>query len=862
MLSPVTSFQGRLLRKFSPIPTCQSIEKLRSFSQHRSSFSDTQETLESCFDGHFQNILNKLSKHNVYKTVPSIADVSLDSNVRLTLFSGVLRSCASKGCLNEGKAVHGQVIKNGMDPDLDFWDLLVSLYVKCGSLQCARQVLDEMPERDVVSWTVLIKGLVDEGFSRDGVRLYGEMRKDGIRSEGETLVSVLKACLVCLELEFGLQLHAEVIKMGFFSNFLVGSAFVEIYSKCGLMELASMSFFYISKKSVVSWNALIDGYALMGDWEEILKLFCEIRELELKHGKFTLLTVLKSCAHLGNLRGGKAVHAQAIKFGSELDKYLSCYLLNMYSKCEFPEYALKVFQRIRSPKIVAWSAMIHCLHQQGQSQEAAEMFCLMRHSGVSPNEFTLASLISASTSLGYWKYSESIHACAYKYGFQSDNFISNALVTMYMKTGFVNNGWKVFNAMSIRDTASLNALLSGFHDNRASHLGPKIFREMLVIGLEPDICTFISILKSCSNILDVGFGKQVHAHIIKDDLSSNGHVGTALLDMYAKCRCLEDADVILNELTERDLLTWTAIISNYAQSNQGQKAIKCFSQMQQEGLKPNEFTFSSCLSGCSSLVLLECGRQLHSLTIKSGLSCNTYVATALVDMYGQCRCIEDAEAVFKGMASRNASSWNTIIYGYSLNGQGNEALKAFRIMLDEGFLPDEITFIGVLSACSHVGLIEEGETYFNSLSTYYGITPTIEHYACMVNILSRAGKFIEIESFIEKWKLTNNPLIWETILWASKVHGNVGIGERAAEKLFELEPCVDYNYVLLSHIYAAKGRWDDVVKVRALMSNQGIHKEPGCSWLVIDGEAQKFFAQDLSHPKIREIRVLLEGLSW
>ena len=151
MRSPATYFQGRLLRKFSPIPTRQSIEKLRSFSQHSSSFSDTQEKLESCFDGHFQNILNKLSKHNVYKTVPSIADVSLDSNVRLTLFSGVLRSCASKGCLNEGKAVHGQVIKNGMDPDLDFWDLLVSVYVKCGSLQCARQVLDEMPERDVVS---------------------------------------------------------------------------------------------------------------------------------------------------------------------------------------------------------------------------------------------------------------------------------------------------------------------------------------------------------------------------------------------------------------------------------------------------------------------------------------------------------------------------------------------------------------------------------------------------------------------------------------------------------------------------------------------------------------------------------------
>ena len=860
MRSPATSFQDRLLRKFSSIPLLHSIEKPRSFSQPSSSFTDRKEKLESCFDGRFQNILNKISKHSVFKPVPPIADVNLDSNERLRLFSGVLRSCALKGCLNEGGVVHGQVIKNGMDPDLHFWDLLVNLYVKCGSLRCARLVLDELPERDVVSWNVLVKGLVDEGYSRDGVRLYGEMRKDGIRPNGQTLMSLLEACLVCLELDFGLQLHAEVIKMGFFSNVFVGSALVEFYSKCGEMELASTVLFYNSKKSVVSWNAWLDGYALMGDWEEILKLFCAIRELKLKHGKFTLLTVIKSCSHLGNLRGGKAVHALAIKIGSELDKFLSCCLLNMYSKCGLPDYALNVFQRIKNPKIVAWSAMIHCLHQQGQSQEAAEMFCLMRHAGVSPNEFTLASIISAATSLGNRQYSESIHACVYKYGFQSDNFLSNSLVTMYMKTGYAHNGWKVFNTMSVRVTASWNALLSGFHDNRACDQGPRIFKEMLVIGLEPDIYTFISILKSCSNILDVDFGKQVHVHIIKDGLSSNGSVGTALIDMYAKCRCLEDADVTLNELTERDLLTWTTIISNYAQSNQGEKVVKCFSQMQQEGLKPNEFTFSSCLSGCSSLVLLDCGRQLHSLTIKSGLSCNVYVATALVDMYGQCWCIEDAEAVFKAMASRNAFSWNTIICGYSLNGQGNKALEAFRIMLDKGFLPDEITFIGVLSACNHLGLIEEGETYFNSLSKYYGITPTIEHFTSMVNLLSRAGKFIEVESFIEKWKLAHNPLIWDTILWASKVHGNVEIGERAAEKLFELEPDMGYNYVLLSHLYAAKGRWEDVVKVRTLMSNRGIHKEPGCSWLEIDAQVHMFFAQDRSHPKIKEISVQLEGL--
>ncbi|XP_059433213.1 pentatricopeptide repeat-containing protein At4g39530-like [Corylus avellana] len=853
-----TSFLCRLLRK----PRSVSFATAIPYVKPSSSLSDSMENSAACFDGRFQNILKKLSNHNLLKPVPSIADVNLDSNERLGLYSEVLRSCALKRCLNEGKAVHGQVIKNGMDPDSHFWRLVVEVYVKGGSLQCARQVLDEMRERDVVSWTALVEGWIDKGYSRDGIRLYSEMRKDGVRPNEQTLMSVLKGCSECLELDIVSQLHAEIIKIGFFSDMFVGSTLVDLYSKCGEMELASMVFFYISEKSVVSWNALLDGYAQVGDWEEILKLFSAISELELKYGKFTLLTVLKSCAHLGNLRGGQAVHALVTKMGSELDKFLICCILNMYSKCGLPDYALKVFERIKNPKIVAWSTMINCLDQQGQSQEAAEMFCLMRRTGVTPNEYTLASIISAANSLGNWKYGDSIHACVYKHGLESDNFISSALVTMYMKTGCVHNGWQVFNTMNVRDIASWNALLSGFHDNKTFDQGPRIFKELLVVGFKPDIYTFISILKSCSNILDVDFGKQIHAHIIKDGLCSNSSIGTALIDMYFKCWCLEDADIILNELTERDLLTWTVIISSYVQTNQGEKAVKCFSQLQREGLKPNAYTLSCCLSGCSSLALLDSGRQLHSMVIKSGLSSNMYIATALVDMYGQCRRIEDAEAIFKSMTYRNAVLWNTIICGYSLNGQGKEALEAFRIMLDEGVLPDEITFIGVLSACSHMGLIEEGEKHFNSLSKDYGITPSIEHYACMVNILGRAGKFSEVQSFVEKWELTQNVLIWETILWASKMHGNVEVGERAAEKvIFELETDMDYNYVMLSHILAAKGRWDDVVKVRTLMSNLGITKEPACSWLVIDAQAHKFFAHDMSHPKIKEICQYLEGMA-
>ncbi|XP_057968569.1 putative pentatricopeptide repeat-containing protein At3g01580 [Malania oleifera] len=781
-----------------------------------------------------------------------------EQNDKLRRFSGVLHICALYGCLNEGKAIHGQVIKDGIVPDLHLWNSLVNVYAKCETLKCAQQVFEKMPERDVASWTILITGFVAAGYSTSGIKLFCEMKKEGIRPNECTFTTILKACSMSFDLGLGNQLHAQVIKIGAFLDVFVGSALVGVYSKHGEMELADRVFSCMPIKNAVSWNALLNGYAQMGQGEQVLKHFSRITQSEMKFSEFNLSIVLKGCADLGYLKEGQAVHSLVIKISFES---LSCSLLDMYSKCGLVDDALRVFGSINEPNVVAWTTMISCLNQHGWNLEAACLFCQMRHAGVRPNQFTLASIASVAATFGGQHYCESIHACACKSGSESDLFLCNAIITMYMKIGSVPNGWQAFKSIRDPDLTSWNALLSGFNENGTCEHGMSIFRQMLGEGFTPDAYTFVGILGSCSSDSNISFGKQVHAHVFKNSLDNNVFVGTALIDMYAKSRCLEEANVIFNRLSERDIYSWTAIIAGYAQAVQGDKAIKCFSQMHREGMKPNEFTVSSCLSGCASLATLKNGQQIHSFATKAGLSSYTYVASALVDMYWKCRCIEDAETVFKGMVSRSIVLWNTIICGYSQHGQGEKALEAFRIMIDEGTTPDEITFIGVLSACSHMGLIEEGKKQFNSMSDFYGITPSIEHYACFVNILCRAGKFKEVESLIEELKLTHNSLIWETVLWACKMHENVELGNRAARKLFELEPKADYNYIMLSDIFAAKGRWDDVSKIRALMSDQGIKKEPCCSWVEVDAQAHSFFAQDDSHPKNNGIRLQLEQLS-
>lgn len=798
------------------------------------------------------------SWHELKASNTSCLEVPVDRGVgrsqsRLKWYSEKLRDCAVEMYCREGRVIHGCIIRTEIEPDVHLWVSLINFYAKCGELEFSYRVLKQMPVKDVVSWTALISGFVAQGHGVESVELFCEMRREDVRPNEFTLATLLKGCSLSSDLDFGKQVHAEVVKIGVLSDVYIGSSLIDLYSKCGEMEYADDVFCIMPKKNDFLWSALLNGYAQVGNGEAVLRLFSKMADPEMRFSNFMLSIVLKGIASSGALRAGQAIHSMAIKIGGELDDFVTCSLVNMYSKCGVADDALKVFKKIKNPDIVAWSSIISVLDHQGLKEEAAKLFQLMRHSGMKPNQFTLSSLASAATDIGDLRYGQSIHGCACKFGLESDDLLSNALISMYMKLGSMSDGYCIFDRMTCRDVITWNALLSGFHDDETSDEGTRIFRQMLVDGFRPNMYTYISILRSFSTLSNVEVGRQVHARIIKDKFDRDGYVGTALVDMYAKCGCMGDVEAIFNKLNEKDVFTWTVIISSFSQTNQGEKAAYCFNDMRKEGVVPNEFTIASCLRGCSGIASLESGRQLHSLAIKAGLSTDIFVSSALVDMYGKCGYIDDAEILFDKMKWRDTVTWNTMICGYSQHGEGDKALQAFSKMMNDRLLPDEITFLGILSACSHMGLVEEGKKYFYSMSESYGITPNIEHYACLIDMLGRAGKFDEVERLIEDMELTPNALIWENVLGACRLHGNVELGEKAAEKLFEIDPETDSNYLLLSNLYAAKGRWDDASRVRASMSRKGIKKEPGCSWVEVDAQVHVFLSQDASHPRLSDI---------
>jgi len=419
----------------------------------------------------------------------------------------------------------------------------------------------------------------------------------------------------------------------------------------------------------------------------------------------------------------------------------------------------------------------------------------------------------------------------------------------------------VFDEMLERDGISWNVMIAGCARYGHSKEALSFFLQMQQAGMKPTPFTFASTLSACASLSELEKGKQIHIHIIRDEFDSNIILGNALIDMYAKCGCLEDAVKVFDKMPERDVVSWNALIAGNSRHGKGDGALKLFSEMRCLGLKPTQCTLASLLSACASVATLGMGKQIHVHNIQTGFESNVFAGSALLDMYAKCGSIDDARRVFDNILDRNAVSWTSMIIGYAQNGCGEEALQIFEQMLLVGMKPDNITFVGVLTACSHAGLVDEAHYYFDSMSQDHSITPTVDHYTCMIDLFGRAGLLDKVEDFIDNMPFEPDAFMWGSVLGACRIHGNLKLAKLAAEHHFELEPDNAAPYVLLSNIYASNGKWEDVAEVRKIMSGKLVKKKPGCSWIEVKNSVHMFTAEDGSHPQTGEIYAMLEKLT-
>ncbi|KAL6882538.1 hypothetical protein ACP4OV_011228 [Aristida adscensionis] len=526
-------------------------------------------------------------------------------------------------------------------------------------------------------------------------------------------------------------------------------------------------------------------------------------------------------------------------------------------------YAVRLFRLGPRPPLSApsYNVLMRAFLRAGRPEDALHLFVeMLDGASACPDQHTVACALKCCSRMCSLDAGRGVQAYAVKHGFVADRFVLSSLVHMFASCGDVAAARVLFDAVEEKGVVTRNAIIAGYIKNGGWKEVVEMFKGMLEVGAPFDEVTLVSVATACGRVGNAELGRWIGGYVEENGMVGNRKLVTALVDMYAKCGELAKARRLFDGMLSRDVIAWSAMISGYTQADQCQEALALFSEMQVAEVEPNDVTMVSVLSACAVLCALETGKWVHSYIRRKRLPLTVALGTALVDFYAKCGCIDSAVDAFESMPVKNSWTWTALIKGMASNGRGREALELFSSMREANIEPTDVTFIGVLVACSHSFLVEEGRQHFKSMTKDYGIEPKVEHYGCMVDLLGRAGMIDEAYQFVKTMPIKPNTVIWRALLSSCTVNRNIEIGEEALKQILSLGPGHSGDYILLSNIYASEGRWKDAAMIRKEMKDRGIEKIPGCSLIELDGVVFEFFAEDSSHPQLREIYEKVEEI--
>ncbi|KAL9322675.1 hypothetical protein ACSQ67_010728 [Phaseolus vulgaris] len=692
----------------------------------------------------------------------------------------------------------------------------------------AQQLFDQTPIRDLKQHNQLFLRSFPNEQSQKALHLFVSLCGSGLSPDRLSMCYVLDYCAGSSDGTVGEQVHCQCVKCGFVHHVSVGNCIVDMYMKTGNVKDGRRVFDEMGDRNVVSWNSLLTGYSLNGFNDQVWELFCQMQVEGYRPNYYTVSNIIPALAKLSVVAVGMQTHALVIKLGFDAEKLVCNSLISMLSKSGMLRDARAIFYNMENKDSVSWNSMIAGHVINGQDLEAFEIFNNMLSAGAKPTSATFASVIKSCANLKELGLLRVLHR--------------------------------------VQSVVSWTAMISGYLQNGGTDQAVNLFSQMRSEGVKPNHFTYSAIL----TVQHVAFISEIHAEVIKTNYEKSSSVGTALLDAYVKIGIINDAVKVFELIEVKDLIAWSAMLAGYAHAGETEEAAKIFHQLTREGIKPNEFTFCSIINACTApTASVEQGKQFHAYAIKLRLNNALCVSSSLVTMYAKRGNIDSAREVFKRQKERDLVSWNSMISGYAQHGQAKKALEVFEEMQKQKLQVDAITFIGVISACTHAGLVEKGQNYFNVMINDHHVNPTMEHYSCMIDLYSRAGMMEKAMDIINGMPFPPAATVWRIVLGASRVHHNIELGKLAAEKIIALEPQDSAAYVLLSNMYAAAGNWQEKVNVRKLMDKRKVKKEPGYSWIEVKNKTYSFLAGDLSHPlsdhiysKLSELNIRLRDAGY
>jgi len=633
--------------------------------------------------------------------------------------------------------------------------------------------------------------------------------------------------------------------------------------------------------------------------------------------------LIHACSSVSAIRQGSEVHGRILKSGFGVNRSLNNNLMGLYSKGGRLKEVHQLFEKFLDRDVISWNTMISCYVRQGMPCEALGLFREMKVNGVKPDEITMVSLVSACTKLRDLKMGEELHLYVEENELEIRGSLLNCLVDMYIKCGEMEKAQELvakckpeidvvlcttlvsgyvksnkiyaarqlFEQMREKNLILWTTMISGYVQRHYYPESLELFREMRFENVKPDEVVLVTALSACAHVKDRELGRSIHNLIVKYGMIVDGFLGNALIDQYAKCERLDEACKIFeqlpcksvvswnsmldgfcrsgdieraraffNEIPEKDVISWNTLIKCYGMFHRYGELFKLFNDMQISNVEPDKLTLVSLLSSCASVGALNHGIWIHVYIKKNHIELDTMLGTALIDMYGKCGRIEKAYELFSEMTEKNVCVWTAMIAAHAMEGQAWKAIDLFLKMEEQAIEPDHVTFIALLSACSHGGLIDEGNKYFNRMTDVYKIVPKIQHYGCMVDLLGRVGKLEEALKLINSMPIEPDVFMWSALMRACGSHQNVDLAEHAFKHLTEIDPLNDAAHVLLANIYAKAGRWDDVSWARKKLYEAGVQKQPGCSLIEQNGVVHEFRAGDFSNPQSVEIYSMLDEL--
>ncbi|GAB2282116.1 hypothetical protein Dimus_016674 [Dionaea muscipula] len=714
-------------------------------------------------------------------------------------FYNAMKSCSVIGSISVAYGLHAQLIFSGLasslflqnhllnmyskcdsiddacrvfcgikSPNLFSWNTMINGLGSCGRLSEAEKMFDEMPERDSVSWTSMMSAYFRNGKPGKTVKLFLLMidEVDGVPDQ-HSVTCVMKACASIGYLPLAIQLHGFVEKYGFANGSSVDSSLIDMYIKCGAIDHAERVFRRVTSPTLFCWNSMLYGYFMSSGISSSLNFFHQMPEHD----------------------------------------------------------------------IVSWSTIISLLSQHGFGVQALHMFIDMSIQGLRANSLLYASVLSACTDLNDWDWGRHLHARIVRNESNLDMYTGSGLIDMYAKWGFVESARWIFDNLRERNVVSWTSFIAGVAQYGNGEEALLLFNQMRQVNLAPDDFITATVFGVCSSYKQISLGTQLHGYSIKSGIECSIPVGNALITMYSNCGNVRGANLVFDSMPLRDVISWTAMITafslcgdvysareyfdrmpvrnivtwnsmfaTYLQQRLWEEGLRLYITMLRQGIKPDSVTFATSLSACADSALLQLGKQIICQAEKSGFSSDASVANCFITVYSRCGQIYDAERVFDSLSMKNLVSWNSMLSGYAQNGYPRRAIDLYEGLLEAGCIPDDISYVSVLMACSHAGLVHEGHHYFDCMMKDHCIFPTNEHFTCMVDLFGRAGLLEQAKNLIDMMPFEPNATVWSAFLSACRNCLNTELAEFSLRKLCELDAKESGIYVLLSNVYMDSGK--------------------------------------------------------